>query len=103
MAPGSATCHFGDSCKFCHSQPGETCNLARRKSAREKRKQRLHPLFDYWSKKGIPAFIEALLKNAPPPEEEEPDESWKMLDKLNQIFISKQQLEADLKQGSENA
>ena len=47
---------------------------ARRKSAREKRKQRLHVLFDYWSKRGIPPFIEALLKNAPPPEDELPDE-----------------------------
>ena len=31
-------------------------------------------LFDYWSKRGIPPFIEALLKNAPPPEDELPDE-----------------------------
>jgi hypothetical protein len=81
-------CKFGDGCKFCHAVDG-VCNLARRKSAREKRKQRLHVLFDYWSKRGIPPFIEALLKNAPPPEDELPDEAWQMLDKLNAIFSLK--------------
>ena len=52
------------------------CNpQARRKSAREKRKQRLHVLMDFWAKRGIPPFIDALLKNAPPPEDDDfPDE-----------------------------
>lgn len=89
------TCGFGDGCKFCHAVDGY-CTLARRKSAREKRKQRLHVLMDFWAKRGIPPFIDALLKNAPPPEDDDfPDEAWQMLDKLNKIFATKAKLEEE--------
>jgi|ERR1712216_195514 len=41
IVPGGFICKFGAGCKFCHAIDG-VCHLARRKSAREKRKQRLH-------------------------------------------------------------
>ena len=44
---------------------------------------------EHRSKRGIPPFIKALIKNAPPPEDELPDEAWQMLDKLNNIFTLK--------------
>ena len=55
--------------------------------ARDKRAQRLAVLTDYWADKGIPPFLEALLKSNPPPREGDlKDEAWQMLHKVDRIF-----------------
>ena len=54
------------------------------------RRAELHPLMRTWAKQGIPPYILALLRNAPPPEDPaERDEAWQMLAKLEKIFATK--------------